>query len=74
MFTWLLMVIKEIKVQNINSASINGYTYYYIQADEKKYKLSITLSDNLPFVKNGDVIKIGYYETENDIIKVEKMY
>lgn len=68
------LVIKEIKVQNINSASINGYTYYYIQADDKKYKLSITLSDNLPFIKNGDIIKIGYYETENDIIKVEKMY
>ena len=58
---------------DINSASINGYTYYYIQADDKKYKLSITLSDNLPFVKIGDKLKVAYLK-DKDIIEIEKVY
>ncbi len=68
------LVIKEIKVENINTAIINGYTNYFVTSESKKYKISINLSDNLPFTKVGDTIKIGYYETENDIIEVEKVY
>lgn len=68
------LVIDEIKVANINSAIINGYTYYYIESEDKKYKISISLSDKLPFTKINDIIKVGYYETTEDIIEVKKIY
>ena len=68
------LVIKEVKVDSINTSIINGYTYYYITSGESKFKISISLSDKLPFVKVGDTIKIGYYETESEIIEVEKYY
>ena len=68
------LVIKEIKVDSLNTAIINGYTNYYIISENNKYKLSINLSDKLPYIKVGDTIKIGYYETESEIIEVEKMY
>lgn len=68
------LLTKEIKISSLSSANINGYTYYYIIAEEKKYKISITLSDKLPFIKNGDTLKIGYYETTDEIINVEKVY
>ena len=68
------LITEEIEVESINTAIINGYTNYYITANDKKYKLSITLSDQLPFIKKGDVIKIGYNETKQAIIEVEKIY
>lgn len=68
------LVIEEIKVENINTAIINGYTNYYVTSASKKYKMSINLSDNLPFIKVGDTIKVGYYETEDNIIEVERIY
>lgn len=68
------LVKAEIKVDNISTAIINGYTNYYITSEDKKYKISISLSDTLPFVKIGDTISIGYYDTENEIIEVEKIY
>ena len=68
------LIIKEIKIQSINTANINGYTYYYVLAEDKKYKLSISLNDTLPFIKVGDTIKIGYFETDKTVIEVEKMY
>lgn len=68
------LTIKSIKIDSINTANINGYTYYYITANDKKFKLSISLSDKLPFIKVNDIIKVGYYETESEIIEVEKLY
>ena len=68
------LVIKEITVESINTSIINGYTYYYITSGESKFKISISLSDKLPFVKVGDTIKVGYYDTEAEIIEVEKYY
>ena len=66
--------IEQIKIESINTAIINGYTYYYIVSNEKKYKVSISTSDKLPFIKNGDTIKIGYYDIETDLIEIEKIY
>ena len=66
--------IEEIKIDRITNAIINGYTYYYIESNNKKYKVSITVNDKLPFIKNGDTIKIGYYDIETDIIEIEKIY
>ncbi len=68
------LVIEEVKVESIKDATINGYTYYYISANNKKFKVSISLSDKLPFIKQGDTIKIGYYDLEKDIIEIEKIY
>lgn len=68
------LTIKEIKIDSINTAIINGYTYYYITANDTKFKLSISLSDKLPFIKVNDIIQVGYYETESEIIEVEKIY
>lgn len=68
------LIKKDIKIDSITSAIINGYTNYYITSDNTKYKVSISLSDELPFLKNGDVIKVGYYKTEDKIIEIEKIY
>jgi hypothetical protein len=68
------LVIKDIRINSISSAIINGYTYYYITSENDKFKVSISLSDNLPFLKVGDTIKIGYYDTGDDIIEIEKIY
>lgn len=69
------LVKKEIKIKKINEVVISGNTYYYIlDKDDIKYKLSINLSDNLPFLSNGDIINIGYYNSEKEIIEVIKIY
>ena len=53
----------------------NGNTYYYIQDENsKKYELSIKLSNKLAFIEINDVITIGYYQTEKEIIEVIKLY
>ena len=68
------LIVKEIEVKSINVANISGYSYYYIvDSNDIKYKASITLSDNLPFVKIGDKLKIAYLKEKN-IIDIEKVY
>ena len=68
------LIRKDIKIDSISSAIINGYTYYYIESDDSKYKVSISLSDELPFIKNGDTLTIGFYETTDKVIEIEKIY
>ena len=68
------LVKKEITIKTLTTANINGYTYYYVTDETNKYKLSISLSDNLPFIKVGDKLTIGYYDTKEEIIEVEKIY
>lgn len=66
---------KEITVKRISTATMNGNTYYYISDDHnKKYKVSITLGDRLPFISVGDKLSIGYYESDADIIDIVKLY
>lgn len=68
------LTIKEIVIKNISVSNIGGYSYYYIvDTNNQRYKISITLSDNLPFVKSGDMLKIAYLKEKN-IIDVEKVY
>lgn len=68
------LTIKEIEVKSISVANISGYSYYYIvDSNDIKYKASITLSDNLPFVRIGDKLKIAYLKEKN-IIDIEKVY
>ncbi len=68
------LIIEEVQVKSINTAIINGYTYYYITTNDKKFKLSISLGDKLAYINIGDTIKIGYFETEKDIKEVERLY
>lgn len=65
----------NITVAGITSASIQGNTYYYIvDTENNKYKASITLSDNLPFVKKETKLTIGYYGEKKDITEISKLY
>ena len=66
--------IEEIEIDKIYNTVINGNTYYYIESKNNRFKLSINLSDTLPFINSGDKIKIGYYESDNEVIEVEKVY
>ncbi len=68
------LVIEEITINEINTSVIEGYTNYFLTSDTKTYKISISLSDNLPLLKVGDVIKVGYYPSDNKVIEVEKVY
>lgn len=65
---------KEIVIEEINTATIDGTTYYYIVDDKNtKYKISIKVEKNkLPFIKKGDKLTI-YYKTVNDVINVTKI-
>lgn len=68
------LIVKEIEIKTISVANIGGYSYYYISdKNDQRYKVSITLSDNLPFLKSGDMLKIAYLK-DKDIIDVEKVY
>ena len=68
------LTTKTITVKSIKEATISGNTYYYItDEDNQKYKVSITLSDNLPFIKAGSTLKIGY-DKETDVINIVKLY
>ena len=70
------LIEKNIKIKSINTANIDGNTYYYFTSEEgKKYYVSINVDKKqLPFVKIGDslVIKI-YKETEvTEIVEINK--
>ena len=68
------LTTKTITVKSLKDATISGNTYYFItDTSDKKYKIALSLSDNLPFIKVGSEIKIGY-KTESDIINVNKVY
>ena len=68
-----LLIKETIKVDKITSANKNGNTYYYVTSNNKKYVISIELSDELPFVNTGDTLNIGYYESDKKIIEVVKL-
>ena len=63
----------EIKIDSINTAVLDGTTYYYLKSNNNIYRASIKVNENvLPFIKVGDIIKITYKEDKiNEIIKIE---
>ena len=69
-------ISESIIVNSITSAVIDGVSYYYLTDNNgNKYKASIKIAnDLLPFVKNGDRLKVYYKIKDNvtTIIKVEK--
>ena len=54
---------KEITIKSITPVVKDGNTYYYI-TDEKgnKYKVSINVSDELPFISANTKVKVSYNE------------
>lgn len=68
------LVQKEIQIKSIKTASIDGNTYYYIvDKEDKKYKVSIKIEENiLPFLKEKDKLTIGY-EKEEEVIEIIKI-
>ncbi len=68
------LVRETIVIDRINTAIINGYTNYYIESKNKKYRVNISIDENLPFLNVGDRIDIGYYKTEENVIEIEKIY
>lgn len=70
-----LLQTKQITIKNINMGIIEGNSYYYIiDNNNQKYKVSLTTSDLLPFLINGDSVKISYLEEEEiiNIVNIEK--
>jgi hypothetical protein len=70
-----VFITKEIKIDSINIAMIDGTTFYYIKDTAgQKYKSSIKTNENLlPFIGKGSTLKIKYISEENviDIITAE---
>lgn len=67
------LIQKEITIKTITSHVIDSTTYFYItDTNNKKYKISIKTYDMLPFIKNGDKLKIGY-QRESEIIEISKI-
>ena len=66
---------KEIRINMVTTASIDGTTYYYIEdSEDKKYRVSIKTNERvLPFIKPNDKITIGYYQEEDvtEIIEIK---
>lgn len=65
---------KEITVKDISTVMIDGNTYYYFKdADNQKYRVSIKVDKNkLPFLNNGDKLKIKY-DNEQDVIIIKEI-
>ena len=68
------LITKEITIKTIKEATISGNSYYYItDENDNKYKVSIIVSDNLPFYKAGSNLKIGYV-IQSNITEIKKIY
>ena len=64
-----------VDIKSIKTAVIDGDTYYYIvDKNNNRYKVSIKVSDIIPFLNINDSVTITYEENEliNEIVKLEK--
>lgn len=68
------LTTKEITVQDVRTAIINGNTYYFIvDTNNQKYMTSIiTNKEVLPFISNGSKVTVSY-QKEADIIEISKI-
>ena len=56
----------DISIASITMATLEGNSYYYIESEDgNRYKVSLVVSDELPFMEAGDTLTIGYYTEEN---------
>ena len=70
-----LLVEKTITIMELNTAIIDGNTYYYfIDSNNNKYFASINIGKNiLPFIKIGDTlnIKVQNDSTVTEIVSID---
>lgn len=61
----------ELTVSGLKTAIIEGNTvYYFLDGDKNKYSANINISETvLPFLSNGDKIKISYIDGDIRIVK-----
>lgn len=66
------LIEEEITIDEISNVLIDGNTYYYIKANNQKYRVSIKVNETiLPFVKNNDKLTIKYKDGDiKEIIKI----
>lgn len=65
---------ETIKIKSINQVNIDGNTYYYIEAGDSRYKVSIKVNEDiLPFLKVGEEIVVYHDNSESvkEITKIE---
>lgn len=68
------LITKTITIKSIKDATISGNSYYYLtDENDNKYKVAISVSDELPFLKSGSTIKIGF-NAETNITNIVKIY
>lgn len=61
---------KKIKVNDIQTAVIEGYTNYFIRTNNNEYYIcSIEVSERLPFIKIGDEIEV--IVSDNYIVEIK---
>ena len=65
------MTYQTITVQSIVESSIAGDSYYYIEdSEQQRYRIKITVDEmNIPFIKAGDTLNIGYL-TKEDVTEI----
>lgn len=69
-----LLLTKEITIKSITNVVIDGTTYYYLlDNDNNKYRISIKNYSNMPYIKIGDTLNIGYYDNNSDIIEINNI-
>ena len=66
-----LLKEKKIEINSINTANIDGNTYYYFtDIDNEKYYVSINVDNKrLPFVNVGDILNVKIYR-EADVTEI----
>ena len=64
-------ITKDIIIKEINTAIIDGNTYYYLtDSENNRYRVSIKVNSNLiPFIKIDDTLTVRYRES-NDIMEI----
>ena len=65
---------ETITIKEIKTAILDGLTFYYlIDTEENRYKVSIKVAPNsLPFIREGEEIKISY--RKGDIREITKIH
>ena len=66
---------KTITIKRITTATKNGDTSFYItDENNNKYIASIKLSDKLPFISAGEKLEIAYYNKNEEVVNIVKVY
>jgi hypothetical protein len=62
-----------IKLDGVSSAVVNGNTVYYLKSGDKIFTASISVSPNLPFIKEGDTITVVAKVNDSGVYVISKI-